>query len=265
MKTTTTCLMILGLIFAGNAFAADPTNFEELKAHVGKTAGTHASYKMDMVMTMNMQGMEMKYTGKLTGKGEKMKMDMDMDMMGQIMKMTMVMGGDNMMHMYMDGMGQKQAMKMNMDVIKEMAEEMGVPESALNQNSMNSLGNPKEMLEQFESFYDVEFKGKQKLGDEDVYVVNAKIKSETVESMSGNPATAQALATMTENALYIGVEDGMIRKLVSGDPAEPAMTQTYSNIEINPDVSDDIFELNLPEGIQVMDLTEMMKAQMGNL
>lgn len=267
MKTAVTCLMTTAFILTGGALAAEPTNFEELKAYVGKVAGTYDTYKMDMTMTANTQGMEINFTGQVIGKGEEVKMDVDMDMMGQIMKMTMITDADNMMHMLIDAAGQKQAMKMDMNVMKEIAEEMGVPESLLNQNAMGNMGNPKMMLDQFGDFYDVTFKGKEKLGDEDVYVVSAVLNEKTIESMSKNPAMAEgvAMAKGMATTVYVSAKDGFVRKTVQGDPEMPTNTMTYSNIELNTEIPDDTFVLQVPDGMQVMDMTEMLKMQLGNL
>lgn len=266
MKTAMIGLMCIGLMLTRGAFAADPTNFEELKDYVAKKAGTYETYRMDLNMSANVQGMDMTYTGKIAGKGKQTKMDMDMDMMGQLMKMSMITDADNVLHMLVDGAGQKQAIKMDLNVLKDLAEEMGVPESMLNQNSMTGVGNPSEMLEQFDEYYDVEFKGKEKLDGEDVYVIGATINEETLKTMASNPTMAQGVAAMkVGTTVYVSAKDGFVRKTVQGAPDQPTVTMTFTNIELNPSIPDETFVFKAPEGMQVMDMTDMLRAQLGNL
>ena len=41
------------------------------------------------------------------------------------------------------------------------------------------------------------------------------------------------------------------------------MTMTMSNVKFDTEIDDKVFELDIPEGTMVMDLTEMMQGQFG--
>ena len=57
--------------------------------------------------------------------------------------------------------------------------------------------------------------------------------------------------------LWIGADDGLVRKIVMFDGQGAEMiSQSYKNVELNPKVLDKEFEFTPPEGVQVMDMTE---------
>lgn len=255
---------------------ADPTNVEELKAHYTAVAPGKDTFSADYSMEMDMAAMgqpqagagAMDIGGKMFVKGERMRMDMGMkmDVQGQSMDMNMKMslGADKVMHMLIDMQGMTQAMRMDMSVMEQLAEQMGVPASALNNGNMGMgmMANPSKMLDTYAEMYALEFLGKESLNGEDVYVLNAVIRPEVLENFSKNPML-EAQKGMFDGGqkLYLGATDGVIRKMTMGD----TMTMTLSNIDFDTEITDADLTVTLPAGVQEMDMTAMMQSMYGNL
>lgn len=268
-----TMVMVLGAVLAN---AAEPTTIDELKAHFKASGNASDTFTADYKTTMNMAAMgqpqaaamgEMSMGGAMKVKGETtlMNMKMSMGMEGQTMEMNMdMLQKDNIMTMLIDMGGMTQAMKMDMNVMKELADTMGVPESALNSGNMGMgmMGNPSKMLEQYEQMYSLKLVGKESLNGEDVYLLTAKMLEETLDIFQNSPMLKiQTEMYMNEVKLYLGANDGIMRKMEMGD----AMSMTLENIDLGAKISDADLELNIPEGIQVIDMTEMMKGMFGNM
>jgi hypothetical protein len=275
MRTKTILTALVITLGSACAFAADPSNIEELKAAFKPFEGENTSYTADYAMTMDMTATgqpeaaamgEMNASGGMKAKGDKMLMNMTMSMgvQGQSMEMKMDMHTvDTTMTMIMDMNGMKQAMKMDMSVLSGMAEKLGVPEAALNSSNMGMgmMGDPSKMLEQYGQMYDLVLEGKETVNGEETYIVSAKMKAETLENFSKVPML-QAQASMYEDAqkIYLGVKDGFVRKMTMGN----YMTITYSNVNLGATVTDAELAVELPGNIQVMDLTPMLEQMYGN-
>ena len=61
--------------------------------------------------------------------------------------------------------------------------------------------------------------------------------------------------------IFLGADDGIMRKMEMGE----FMTMTLGNIDLDAEISDADLELVIPDGVQVIDMTEMMKATFGNM
>lgn len=280
MRTFSKCLFITLLMIGVGALAAEPSTIAELKKHFESVASERESLICDYSMTMDMAsaagaqagalGMgETEMKGTMTVKGEQMRMDMDMDMsmtigdqsMDMDISMVMVMGDDKVMNMLtnmnIQGIPQVQAMKMDMKIMESLAEEMGVPASSLNSGNMGMGGmtNPAKMLDVYGDMYDLTLKGKETLNGEEVYVIETVLNEETLENFKSSPMlAAQAEMLSKPSNLYLGAKDGVMRKMTAG-----FMTMEWSNIKFDAEIPEDAFTLDIPEGVMVMDMTEMMK------
>jgi hypothetical protein len=189
-------LMVL-LTFTAVAFAAEPTNIEELKAYYASLEGDYSSFTADYTMKMDMAAMgqpgtagmsEMGMGRTFVAKGDQIRMSMEMKMgegaQAMNMDMTIIMGNDKIMHMLMEMPGMTQAMKMDMNIMSEMADKLGVPEAALNSGNMGGgmMANPTKILEVYEEMYDMKFMGKEKLNGEEVYKIEAVIKKDILKN-----------------------------------------------------------------------------------
>jgi outer membrane lipoprotein-sorting protein len=269
--------VLMSVVMAGAcSFAAEPTTVEELKAYFTSVAGEVDTFTADYKMSMDMAaagqpappGMAaVEMGGKLLVNGESMRMDMGMEMpMGDqtmVMKIQMLMK-DGFMNMLMDMNGMVQAMKMDMTVLAELAESLGVPASTLNSSDMGMgmMGNPAKMLEEFEKTSTLTLKGKDTVDGEEVYVLTSTLKDEIMENFEKLPALQQQAGMLEAGAtIYLGASDGIMRKMEMGD----FMTMTLENIDLEAEISDADLEVIVPDGIQVIDMTEMMKAMFGNM
>ena len=249
---------------------------EELKAHYGKVAPKITSMTADYSMNMNLAkaspeaeaaGMgDMKMGGTFDMLNDAMFMDMSMTMDGQsmVINMDMMMDDAGIMHMLMDMNGMKQAMRMDTKVVKELAAELGVPESSLKLDNMGmgSMLDPSSMLDTYTQTHSLELVGKDKVDGEDVYVVHATINDETLATIKDSPLLAGQEGMMEmKQVVYLGAKDGVMRRLEMGD----FLTMTFSNINLDAGLTKDDISLNIPEGVQVMDLTDIFRTQFGSL
>ena len=265
----------MSLMISVVSHAAEPKTIDELKAHFENVSSGFKSMTADYTMNMDLAaaspqaaGMgDMTMDGTFNMLGKSMRMDMAINMaMGEqtmVINMDMVMNPSGMMYALMDKNGMIQAMKMDMNVVKEFAKEMGVPESVLNSSNMGlgMMQDPSKMLESYEDTYDLEIAGIDTLGDTQVYVLKATIKPEVLENIKNNSMLSQQAGMMeSTQTLYIGAADGIMRKVIMGD----FMTMSFFNINLNTKLSQEDMKLNIPEGVQVMDMTELIKANFSN-
>lgn len=77
------------------------------------------------------------------------------------------------------------------------------------------------------------------------------------EGQSSDPPKGLAGVELGRIRVWVGVNDGLTRKKVTyNKQEEEVVTETRTNVEINIDIPDSVFVLSLPEGVQVMDMTE---------
>ena len=96
----------------------------------------------------------------------------------------------------------------------------------------------------------VVFIGKEMLNGQEVYVLEGL-----------PPAGMQAMTGLEfgKTTVWIAVADGLLRKTQTlNKQGEAAMTATRTEVEVNVDLPDSLFTFTPPEGIQVMDMTEMV-------
>ncbi len=272
MKTIMSTIIVgLATIMSIATHAAEPTNIDELKAHYEEVTTLPKSMLADFTMTMDMTTPDeempealamgdMSINGTLMSLNDAMRMDMTMSMgMGeQTMIMNMLIDDAGIMHVLIDMGGMFQATKMDMSVMQELAADLGVPEAALNSNmGMDLMLHPAKMLDMYEGMYTLELLGKETLDGEEVFVLKAQINPEVLEKMAENPLMAQQ-SSMFDDAqkLYLGAQDGIMRKMQMGE----YMSMTLSNIDTKTEVTKEDLDIEIPAGVQVMDLTEMMTA-----
>ena len=275
MKTVlkTMGLLCLTLVMSITTYADEPKTVEELKAHYTKVAPKFESLSADYVMKMNMaEGapgapgpMTFNLNGTFDMLNDAMLMDikMSMDMNGQKMNidMDLLVDDSGMMHMLMDMGGLKQAMKMDMNLLTELADDLGVPEAALKADKMGMVLNPSTMLETYQDMYDLNLVGKEVLDGEEVYKIEATMNAETLKIIGENPLMAAQMAMLDKTqTVLLGAKDGIMRQLKQGN----MLTMEFKNIQIDSGLTKDDMNLEIPADVQVMDLSEMMKAQFGN-
>ena len=258
-------LSLAAALFPAPARAAEPTTFEELKSHLGKMLEEAHSYRLRLDIAMDFQGVSTGGSATVAGRGKEMFMEMTMDVPGQPSKTTMITGDDRVMKILVEAGGMTRAMTVDMAALEEFGTAMGIPLSVLISESTMVFGDPRGMLDQFGEFYDVTLAGKETLGGEDVYILRAVFKEEVLGWMREVPALAAQVGKMESGTtIYLGANDGLMRKMVIGDPESPYVTMSTKNLEINPALNDDLFLFSPREGVPVMDMTDLMLSALGS-
>jgi len=265
MRTTRSLLVLASLAIVCAACSREPKTTEEVLKDIGAKSAKIQTYAADYDIAMNMGGMAMNLGGDIKGKDKLMAMTMNINMMGQQIAMKMITDNTGMTWMDMDMMGQKQVMKMDMTQAQQMQQQMmpGMP------SGMGGPQNdPRKAAEQHSQMFDLSYTGKEKHGDEDVYVLAGKLKDTAKSSLAAGPAGNAAAgidvsSMMSSARLKIGVKDGFPRSAeILGNDDKPWMTQTYKNVKLNASLDDAQFSYTPPAGVQVMDMSEMAGAAM---
>lgn len=192
--------------------------------------------KMNMTMEMDQGAMKMKNTMKATveylRKGEKMlsrlegEMEMVMDMGGQKNTMStpmLTVSDGEITHMLVEQMGQKMCMKTKTEA-----------------NSTTGEAMFKLLREQF----DLTVADDEEVDGEKCWVVH------------GKPKTATQPGQPVKMVYYFRQKDGATVQMLGYDASDKkVMTATYSEIKFNEKLDPKRFEFEVPEGVQVMDMT----------
>ncbi len=265
MRTMRSVLTLAVLVIIFAACSKEPKTTEEVLKDIGDKAAKINTYSADFDMAMNMGALDMKFGGNMQGKEKLMAMTLNMEMMNQNVAMKMVTDQTGITWMEMDMMELKQVMKMDMAQAQAMQEEM-IPGMPTGFGGMGGLrGDPRSFADQFSKTFDMTYTGKEKLEDEDVYVLTGKLKEELKATLSDNPSAVGAatmgmdLGSMMDTArMKIGVKDGFPRSAEMLDKDGKAwMTQTYKNVKLDVPIDDALFAYTPPDGAQVMDMSEV--------
>ena len=192
--------------------------------------------KMDMAMEMDKGAMKMNHTMKATieflRKGDKMlsrmegEMEMIMDMGGQknTMKTPMLMVSDGeITHTLAEQMGQKMCVKAKAD-----------------ENSLTGA----EMFKSLREQYDLTMADDEEVDGDKCWVVHAKPKK------AGQPGQPVKVA------FYFRQKDAATVQMIGYDASDKKVMNTeYTDIKFNEKLDPKRFEFEVPEGVQVMDMT----------
>lgn len=256
-------VLVAAVLLAG--CSSGPKTTEEVLKDIGDKMAKLDTYTADLNMAIAMGAMNMNFGGSVQGKDKQMVMDMDFDVMNQKMKMKSILGKDGIMWMDMDMMGMRQVMKMDIAQAAEMQEKMmpGMPAGIGGMGGQQA--DPRKAAETYGKMFKLEYKGTEKLSEENVYVLEGKLSDEMAEQFKSMPANGMDIGAMMNAArVKFGVKDGFQRSLEMLDKDGKAwMTQTYSNIKLNGPIDDAIFTYTPPDGVQVMDMTEMVQNMQG--
>ncbi len=97
----------------------------------------------------------------------------------------------------------------------------------------------------------LQYVGKESMRGEEVYVIQAEPNALLKHENPDPPGNTQ---------FYIGAKDGIMRKIVTYDSQDRETgSQIFSNIRIDPSISDKDFEFVPPEGTQIHEVKEIDK------
>jgi outer membrane lipoprotein-sorting protein len=247
-------LYILAFVVAAlSCRAAAPKTVDEVVRFCTQKVAGYNTWSGDYQQSMDMMGSKMNMTGAISFKQPaQMRMAVNMLMMGMTNKMLMVQGADKIMWQEMNMMGQKQVMKMDLTKI---------PTNSPLAAAMDSqLSNPQEQWKKQLEMYGYTLVGSDTVRGEPVFVLDGILKKDA------QLPTQQAamLKQLGKSRMYLGQNDGFLRKTEQYDKENKTivMTMEFTNIKLNPALSDELFKYQPPEGAKIMDMTEMMQ-QMG--
>jgi peroxiredoxin len=191
-------------------------------------------------------------------------------MMGQKISTRTIIDSAGIGWVEMDMMGAKQVMKMDMDAMMEMSNDMmGGAFSGM--MGGGAPQDPRNMIGQMNTMYALSNAGTQDLDGTEVYVIGGNIRPEVHEQMDAAADGADTgvdgfdassmLGMMDSVRLYVATADGFPRKMeMLGADGTPWMTQTYRNVVLNAPMDDSEFAYTPADGVSVTDMNEMMEA-----
>ena len=247
------------------AQAAEPKTIEDLRNHFSQFNDLRNSFKADFTITVNPaqdgkpRADELAMDGYLVVQGIRFRTTMLMDLGAGSAGLTMETFHDrtNKMYTLMKTPGYSQLLQMDIDTVAKLSDGLGVPSSALNNGNMDKgmLQNPARILDVYTDHYDLTLAGKQQLGGEDVYRVTAQLKDEALANLKAHTIFDKQIEVLSAPVdLYIGADDGVLRKATMGT----LMAWELKNINFKTSIDESDFKLELPEGLEMMDMTDAL-------
>jgi outer membrane lipoprotein-sorting protein len=247
-------LCMLPVVFGADVAASGTMTPEEVLRLAEKARETTKDLSADIVVEQTQNNQTSSLKGKVAQKGDtKMKLELSGTTAtpGGAMPVNMltIMNEKLLWQVLLadDGTPER-VMKMDMSVMEEMT---GRKPGA----GMDAMS----MLEELQKKYDLEYKGAEDLKGEKVHVLEGTAKDAPEE---GAPAGMQQ-STPHTILMYLSVEGGYPVKVVHKEKdGTTSMNVEYTNVKYNTGIEDSAFDYTPPEGVQVMDVTEMVKQMM---
>lgn len=191
-------------------------------------------------MTMPMMGNQMRISGEIWQKGNKMRMEMTTPPMN--VKQITVADGD-LTQTYTPTMNMVQQInlaKIRAELGPEFAGGPQNPGTSPNMNPLEGMDpNTLKLL------------GSDTVAGEKVYVLEGAIKLPD-ERMKAMMPMVPSSATF-----WISTKDGLTRKVVMrGENGAEMLAQEFRDVTVNEEIADSQLALDLPEGVQVVDMTD---------
>lgn len=220
-------------LILGNVAQAEPT-LEQIEKDLTKKWEKVESLSSKMKMVGDMQGMTMKAEGTMEymkkDDKELLRVEMEMTMNSpqgeQKMPSTSISDGE-FVYTLTEMMGQQMAMKQKI-------------------SAMNGAAGGAQMFEQLREQFELKALSSETVDGKDVYVLEGTSKQQSMQ----NP--------FKKARFYFATDTGMFLKM-SGfdDTGKEVMTMSYSDVKVNPKLDPERFVFKAPEGVQVMDMTNM--------
>lgn len=243
-------VMMLAAAMTGRA-TDEPLTADAVLTQVATKLEACQTWSADFHQTMDMMGGQMKFTGHMAFKQpRRMRMEMDMPMMGQPGKMLMVLGEDLWMWQQMEIAGQQQVVKINMAVVLSNA----MAQAGMDVDPLKMM-NPGRQWEQTKKFTNYTLLPDATLDGQPMWVIEGAWK----EGAATNRTVAAQVAVIGKSRLYVGKKDAFVHKTEMFDKANTkvVMTMEFTNLKLNEDLADSLFQYQPPAGARVMDMTSM--------
>jgi len=239
------------IVAAGDAGgAASPELSEDgidgaavVKTIMDRTLGIK-KYRQTMVMKMNMMGSQMDMKGDMWMEGDKLYLEMTIPPMD--MKQIMVSDGET-SYTYMPAMNMVQ----KMDTARLKAE-LGDSFSPMGGGQAGGSGNSIQPFDGIKSDA-MTYVGTEDIDGQKLYVLEGAFPQPSEEMRQMNPFIPSSAR------YWVSIEDGMPRRSTYiSEEGQEMFRQDFSNIKLNPEIDPDRFTFEPPEGVQIIDMTEMI-------
>lgn len=233
-------------LFASMSGCAETVSTQERLAEIRSKAEGVTSYRVNMTMEMDMMGQTMTTEGQMAfKKPDKFYTKTETNMMGG-MTQEMYSSG-NIMWTYMPAT--KTATKMDMTkFIAAGQDTSGMAGSAGITDPFKGLSE--DMIKYIEEIDTIE-------GRAYVFEIHMDLGDQMPQDAPGFQLIPK------EMSVWISADTGLpIKTIMIGENGATMMEQSYSDFEINPEIDDSVFEFTPPEGVQIMDMTEMAENMM---
>lgn len=254
--TAPALLLPLVMCWTGGAWAEDRT-IEDVLASISAKAGAVESWSADVAISMSVMGMDMNFGGQMKSKGALSWAEFDMNVMGQSVLTKVVTTAEGIMWTEMT-MGAGMQMVTKAAAGAESGGAMGGGSSPLG-GSMFSQ-SPANLVDQLKEVVDLSFDGEETMDDGvEVYVLSGKMDSDAGNPLDSTGILAGQGITMGSVKLHVGKDDGFPRRVsISDRTGAPIVTMQYIGLRTNIELDDALFQYTPPEGVQVMDMSDVM-------
>ena len=249
--------VIVFVAMAGGPLWAESA--EEIVKDALKTIEKTKSLACDMEVSMSLMGQEATGTGSMKAmSGGRTSSDITLTMTVEGKESTIrmrVVSNGKVAYSVVDGMGLKMAWKVDLG-------KLGVQEGGAGQ-----VGGMMAMLDP-DSGAKLKLLRSDKMTDtdgEEVWVIEGKAVGDAVGPGVGASLGTMLKAQMARSRVYIGKKTKMLRRIEFLAKKGDELTGyfEYSNIKLNEGVTEADFDFKPPEGVPVIDMTTLVRGQIG--
>lgn len=253
-------VLALGSLLSHTPLPAEDDRATAMLDAAAAKMSAYQTWSADYVQTMNIKGQEMTMRGQIKFRlPAEMRVEMELPMMGHAGSSLMVLGRDGVLWQDMIVGGQRRVIKMDMNAV---AEQLGPQAAPLARNPADQM-DPRAQLQELQRNFDLTVLPATELHGQVMQVLEGVWK----ESVLTNQQNIAASKMFRRLRMYLGQEDGFVHKTEMYPPEgeQPGLAQEFQNLKFNEDFADALFTYTVPDGVQVMDMSEMMKNAHGGM
>lgn len=260
------CVLAVIFMLGGAGCTSSGPNLEsieEVLAFAAQKAEEIQTWSVDTEATISIGDFDLDFTGSMLGKGDRTVAMFELKDQGQHVKARTVIDFHGTRWIEIDTMGQKQYSKSHFPWLG--TEPTGVSQPIAGVTRGGSL-NPMKVLGDYVDVCDFELSGRKIFKGEWVYLITGISKEELNEPVVESPLVVQIRALVRKVTISIGVKDGFVRELKIFGPDDMLLTRMrYKNVVLNEPLDDSLFEIILPEGVEVIDETKESNEELAGM
>ncbi len=251
-------LAVIAVMAFGQPVQAELETTEEVVSWALEQSEAFETWSADMTQSISAGPMPITMTGEAMGKGDMHRAVMVMEMMGQRIANTTIRDKDKVQWTIVEGPGVSQIMRLDLGKIMESAEdiESDFDIEAFEGSAMD--GRFDALMTELHEEANLRLTGTGDVDGVAVYILESDMPEDAdvdlTEMIEGMPQRM---------ILEIGQEDAFPRRFVMLlDDDRELMSMQFTNVEINPDLDEDLFTYTPEEGEEVMDMTDNIIAML---